>query len=139
VNGDNAVIAWSAGIAGAGLLGKGAVNVKNWLKHLTIQTDLQNKLLFGDPQNPVDYPGLRNISSAVTRLDHGQLEVLRRVDGMQVDLTEGLGRIRRVEKQVTPNGLNSDSIGDRVGRIEKMVAGDSRPTDSRQVTLDEDK
>ena len=49
----------SGSLVAASILVRGVVSVFKWQKDLTIKTDLQNKLLFGDPKNLIEYPGLR--------------------------------------------------------------------------------
>ena len=116
------VLVSSAAIVGGAILFRGGLNLFRWQRDLGRQADATNRLLNGDPK--MGWPGVMDA--------HNQL--ISRVNGIQVDLGEAVGRIRAVEKLVSINGLGSPGIGDAVGRIEERLSGDTR-----QETLDQRK
>jgi hypothetical protein len=61
--------------AAVGVVWKGGASMFKWQRDLTLKTDMQNKLLFGDPKNPGDYPGIRKWQQDTTVTLHGGVAV----------------------------------------------------------------
>ncbi|MGA8330457.1 MAG: hypothetical protein WB777_14310 [Mycobacterium sp.] len=106
------------GAAVLAVLWKAGVSLFKWQKDLTLKTDQQNKLLFGN--GTPEWPGLaswqRDTTAAIRRLDAGQLHLI--------------GQIRdEVAPQLKPNG--GDSLRDAVDRVASVVTAAERPASDR--------